>query len=85
MDTWISKAEHAFRTGQPRLAELYMRRGLSESPAGRSWLAWVDFMEALTRARETILTAARAAGLLDDTLTAMDVVLAGPARAAGKP
>lgn len=29
MAEWIKKAEHALRTGQPGLAILYMRRGLS--------------------------------------------------------
>lgn len=47
MGPWMTKAETALRTGQPRLAELYMRRGLSESRAGRSWLARRDFVEAL--------------------------------------
>jgi len=47
MEPWIGKAETALRTGQPRLAELYMRRGLAESPSGRSWLAWRDFRDAL--------------------------------------
>jgi hypothetical protein len=50
MDTWVQKAEHAFRTGQPRMAELYMRRGLSESPHGRAWLARYDFGQAMTEA-----------------------------------
>lgn len=31
MDQWIAKAVAALRTGQPRLAELYMRRGLAEA------------------------------------------------------
>ncbi|WAB09164.2 hypothetical protein SEA_EESA_54 [Arthrobacter phage Eesa] len=43
----MKKAEHALRTGQPRLAELYMRRGLSESPEGRAWLARRDTLAAL--------------------------------------
>ena len=42
MDQWIAKAEAALRTGQPRMAELYMRRGLSESPGGRFWLSGYD-------------------------------------------
>lgn len=40
--SYIAKAEHALRTGQPRLAELYMRRALSESEAGQRWLARFD-------------------------------------------
>jgi len=47
MTEWIRRAEKALRTGQPRLAELYMRRGLSESPGGRLWLAGHDAAEAL--------------------------------------
>lgn len=47
MNTWILKAEKALRTGQPRLAELYMRRGLAESPEGRAWLARRDALAAL--------------------------------------
>jgi lipoprotein NlpI len=50
MDPWIAKAEHALRTGQPNMAELYMRRGLSESAVGRAWLARYDFGQALTAA-----------------------------------
>jgi hypothetical protein len=50
MEQWIKRAENALRTGQPRLAELYMRRGLSESPPGRAWLARYDFGQAMTEA-----------------------------------
>lgn len=49
MAEWIRRAEKALRTGQPRLAELYMRRGLAESAAGRSWLFWHDFWGAVDR------------------------------------
>lgn len=35
MTEYVKRAEAALRTGQPRLAALYMRRGLAESPAGR--------------------------------------------------
>ena len=28
MTEWVKRAEKALRTGQPKLAELYMRRGL---------------------------------------------------------
>jgi hypothetical protein len=28
MTEWVKRAEKALRTGQPNLAELYMRRGL---------------------------------------------------------
>lgn len=34
MEPWIKRAEHALRTGQPRLAELYLRRGLEVGSAG---------------------------------------------------
>jgi hypothetical protein len=34
----VARAEHALRTNQPRLAELYMRRALTDSPEGRRWL-----------------------------------------------
>ena len=30
MTEWVAKAEKALRTGQPNLAVLYMRRGLSK-------------------------------------------------------
>jgi len=56
MDQWIAKAEAALRTGQPRLAMLYMRRGLSGSRAGRVWLARHDLtntLRAFWRAFET--------------------------------
>lgn len=53
MDQWIAKAEAALRTGQPRLAELYMRRGLSESPGGRLWLGWFDLLETIRAVRRT--------------------------------
>jgi hypothetical protein len=42
MNDYIRRAEHALRTGQPNLAMLYMRRGLTE--ASRR-----DFLEALRR------------------------------------
>jgi hypothetical protein len=42
-DSLIRRAELALRTGQPRLAETYMRRALSESPEGRRWLRRHDF------------------------------------------
>jgi hypothetical protein len=32
MTGWVAKAEAALRTGQPNLAKLYMRRGLTECP-----------------------------------------------------
>jgi hypothetical protein len=34
----VARAEHALRTNQPHLAELYMRRALNDSPEGRRWL-----------------------------------------------
>jgi hypothetical protein len=54
MNPWIAKAEHALRTNQPRLAELYMRRGLREDPNGRLWLFWYDFNAALQSVGRTI-------------------------------
>lgn len=44
---YIGRAEKAIRTGQPRLAMLYMRRALSETPEGRMWLAWFDIRAAV--------------------------------------
>jgi hypothetical protein len=55
----VARAEQALRTGQPGLAVLYMRRGLSESAAGRDWLAWHDF-------RAEVLEAAADVGLVLD-------------------
>lgn len=43
MNEYIRRAEHALRTGQPNLATLYMRRGLSETFEGQCWLVWYDF------------------------------------------
>jgi hypothetical protein len=80
MDPWITKAEHALRTGQPKLAELYMRRGLSESPAGRSWLAWRDFTATLTKTGRAVVDVFRQAGLLDDP-PRTSYALAGPPKA----
>jgi hypothetical protein len=80
MEPWIAKAEHALRTGQPRLAELYMRRGLSESASGRYWLAWRDFMAALFNTGNVVIDALRAAGLMDDP-SRPDYALAGPSKA----
>ncbi|UXE05407.1 hypothetical protein SEA_RENNA12_56 [Arthrobacter phage Renna12] len=56
MEHWVKKAEHALRTGQPRLAELYMRRGLQESPAGRAWLARRELEAALNEYGRRIRT-----------------------------
>ena len=39
----VSKAEHALRTGQPRLATLYMRAAFNETFEGQAWLVWYDF------------------------------------------
>ncbi|QOP64951.1 hypothetical protein SEA_BRYNNIE_53 [Arthrobacter phage Brynnie] len=47
MNNWTKKAEQALRTGQPRLAELYMRRALSETAEGRALLARRDLVAAL--------------------------------------
>lgn len=47
MSPWISRAEHALRTGQPNLAILYMQRGISTTPQGRSWLRRHEFAEGL--------------------------------------
>lgn len=44
MTDYVKRAEKAIRTGQPRLAELYMRRALIESEPGRRWLARYDFV-----------------------------------------
>lgn len=41
----IIKAEKALRTGQPRLARLYMKGALEETPGGRSWLAWRELVQ----------------------------------------
>lgn len=42
MNPWIDKAVTSLRNDRPRLAALYMRRGLSESFEGRAWLVWFD-------------------------------------------
>ena len=42
MNDYMTKAIRAINTGQPNLAMLYMRRGLSDSEEGRHWLAWFD-------------------------------------------
>jgi hypothetical protein len=81
MEQWIAKAEHALRTGQPRLAELYMRRGLSESASGRYWLAWRDFMAAMFDAGSSVVAFLRSAGLMDDDPSRPDYALAGPSKA----
>lgn len=47
MKPWIVKAEHSLRHGRPRLAELYMRRGLSESFEGQAWLVWFDLCSSI--------------------------------------
>jgi hypothetical protein len=60
---WIQRAERALRTGQPNLAMLYMRRGISESAEGRAWLAWTDFSADVT-------AAARRVGIFLDDLFA---------------
>lgn len=52
---WLQKAEHAIRTDQPNLAMLYMRRGLSETPEGRAWLAQRDAMKLVVEIGQTIL------------------------------
>lgn len=46
MSPWMDKAIHALRTGQPRLAELYMRRGLRDNPQGARWLRRLDYADA---------------------------------------
>jgi hypothetical protein len=51
---YVTRAEKALRTGQLQLAELYMRRGLSESAEGRRWLRRFDFGRDVARmARES--------------------------------
>lgn len=47
---WVRKAQHAFETGQPRMAELYMRRGLGETEEGAAWLRAYDFWAGLRAA-----------------------------------
>jgi hypothetical protein len=47
---YVSRAEHALRTGQPNLAVLYLRRGISESARGRAWLARYDLGTAMVAA-----------------------------------
>lgn len=49
MTEYVKRAERALRSGQLRLAELYMRRGLAGTPAGRYWLARLDFCRAVER------------------------------------
>jgi hypothetical protein len=88
MTEYVRRAEAALRTGQPRLAELYMRRGLSESAGGRAWLARYDFGRALTAAgRElTRLYRDRYGPILDAFVSAAELtradvaLLPGPAR-----
>ena len=60
MTPWIEKARKALLTGQPRLAELYMRRGLQEDLQGRAWLARHDAIASarrLGRAAQRVLDA----------------------------
>lgn len=82
MGDYVARAEKALRTGQTNLAVLYMRRGISETAAGRSWLAWHDF------AGGVVAAAAGVGVLLDDvfavlvgprSLTQADLALVGPA------
>lgn len=80
MDPWISKAETALRTGQPNLAMLYMRRGLSESRGGRSWLASYDLSMALGQFGRAFLRAWQTSGA--DAANQVAYALAGPAKAA---
>ncbi|UVK62595.1 hypothetical protein SEA_TAYLORSIPHT_56 [Arthrobacter phage TaylorSipht] len=85
MKIWMEKAERALATGQPRLAELYMRRALSETPEGRAWLARQDFMATLEAVGALVnewmvgCVDALAAAFPDAGLQA-DFALAGPAR-----
>lgn len=58
MDRYLKAAEHALRTGQPNLAVLYMRRGLSENPEGLTWLIWHDFRRAVGYAANALHEAA---------------------------
>lgn len=54
---YVSRAEKAIRTGQPNLAMLYMRRGLSETPEGRVILRRHDFREQIRKmARDNGMT-----------------------------
>lgn len=68
MDIYVRRAEHALRTGQPNLAMLYMRRGLSETLEGQTWLIWHDFRMGVAYAARTFQDAARdaARGTCDD-------------------
>jgi hypothetical protein len=80
---YVKRAEHALRTGQPRLAELYMRRGLSESAAGRSWLIWHDFRAGLDRFGREAVVILRAVGLAEPepgALTQAAYALGGPSK-----
>lgn len=83
MKNWMEKAEHALRTGQPRLAELYMRRGLSETADGRAWLARRDALavfEAVgVELRDWMMRCVEALGLAADS-TQSDFALVGPSR-----
>lgn len=80
---WTKKAEQALRSGQPRLAELYMRRALSESPEGRAWLARRDLLAALEAVGVELLAwqwrVLEALGFGTEP-TRADVALAGPSR-----
>lgn len=49
MGDFVARAEAALKTGQPQLAGLYMRRALSDTAAGRSWLLRLDFLLAVER------------------------------------
>jgi hypothetical protein len=81
---YIGRAEHAIRTGQPNLAMLYMRRALSESPQGRTWLAWYDFKRAVAdfpKHCQPFIAALAAFGFAVEQWQA-DFALAGPAKGA---
>lgn len=87
----MKKAEQALRTGQPRLAELYMRRALSESPEGRAWLARRDVLSALeavgVELHDWMVRCVEALGLAFAPVATdlqASYALAGPSRGAGR-